>query len=164
MAIAYVALGSNLGDRAEHLRYARRLIGELPGTRLTGCSRVYETEPVGPVDQGPFLNAAVELATTLEPMDLLNELQAIENRCGRVRKERWGPRTMDLDLLLYDQLAMKTERLTLPHPHMHERAFVLQPMCDIAPGITLPQLDITLAELLSGLPKSGIDPVAITDW
>ena len=128
------------------------------------CSRIYQTEPVGPIDQRPFLNAAVELETTLEPSALLDGLQAIESRCGRVRKERWGPRTIDLDLLLYDQLTMKTDQLILPHPYMHERAFVLQPMCDIAPGITLPQLDMTLAELLSGLPKSGIDPVAITDW
>lgn len=164
MSIVYVALGSNLGDRADNLRYARQLLGELPGTQLTGCSHVYETAPVGPIDQRPFLNAAVELNTSLAPIELLDHLQAIEDRCGRVRKERWGPRTIDLDMLLYDDLQMNKDRLILPHPYMHERAFVLKPLADVAPELRLNRFGRTVQELLAAVGEQGVERVVIANW
>lgn len=133
--MAYVSLGSNQGDREGWLRAAASALARLPSTRLTRISSLYETRPWGLVDQPDFLNLAACLLTSLEPLELLRQTQAIEAQLGRVRTVRWGPRTVDIDLLVYDQLQMATPELTLPHPRMLERAFVLVPLSEIAPDL-----------------------------
>ncbi|MDO3412879.1 2-amino-4-hydroxy-6-hydroxymethyldihydropteridine diphosphokinase [Saccharibacillus sp. CPCC 101409] len=130
---AYIALGANLGRREETLREALRLLNEHTEIEVLRASDVYETDPVGYADQPAFLNMAAAVATSLKPQALLGVLQEIENRLGRVRDIRFGPRTADLDLLWMDGLAISTEELTLPHPRMHERFFVLVPLDDIVP-------------------------------
>jgi 2-amino-4-hydroxy-6-hydroxymethyldihydropteridine diphosphokinase len=130
---AYVALGANLGERDTSLREALRRLASVPGLELLRISGVYETDPVGYADQPAFLNMAAAVATDLPPAALLRKLLAIEKDMGRVRDIRWGPRTIDLDLLLYEGVSMDTEELTLPHPRMGERAFVLVPLRDIWP-------------------------------
>jgi 2-amino-4-hydroxy-6-hydroxymethyldihydropteridine diphosphokinase len=132
---AYLALGSNLGDRAGNLQGAVDGLAGAPGTRLVAVSRVYETEPVGGPDQGAYLNAVVEVATDLDPHALLAVGQQLERAAQRVRTERWGPRTLDVDVLLYDDIEIDTEELVVPHPRMWERAFVLVPLRDIAPDL-----------------------------
>lgn len=149
---AYIALGSNLGDRELNLLRAVGEIGRLPDSRVTALSPFYETSPVGVSDQRLFLNAVLRLCTGLSPHDLLSRLQHIENVVfARTRTLRWGPRTMDLDLLLYGDVVMDDEVLTVPHPRMAERRFVLRPLCDIAPDLVHPVLGKTMAELLAGL-------------
>lgn len=128
---AYVALGSNLGNREQTLRQAVELLSDRAGIQVERVSDIYETDPVGYTDQPAFLNMAVAVRTSLEPDDLLSELLDIEQQLGRVRDIRWGPRTVDLDLLLYEQVSMDTQRLTLPHPRMMERAFVMVPLGDV---------------------------------
>jgi 2-amino-4-hydroxy-6-hydroxymethyldihydropteridine diphosphokinase len=130
---AYVALGANLGDREASLREALRKMAALPGVQVLRISAVYETEPVGYTDQPAFLNMAAALAADIPPEPLLSHLLKIENDMGRVRTLRWGPRTIDLDLLLYEDVVMNTDDLTLPHPRMEERAFVLVPLREIWP-------------------------------
>jgi 2-amino-4-hydroxy-6-hydroxymethyldihydropteridine diphosphokinase len=134
---AYVALGSNLGDRAAHVAAAVTALGALPGTRLIAVSATYETAPVGPAGQQNYFNAVAALATSLAPLTLLDHLLAIEQARGRVRRERWGPRTLDLDLLLHGGTVLDDPRLTLPHPRLLERAFVLAPLADVAPDLVL---------------------------
>ncbi len=151
---AFVALGSNLGDRRAHLEAAFVALGALPGTRLIARSALFETPPLGPAGQQDYLNAAAALATTLAPEPLLDALLAIEIARGRVRRERWGPRTLDLDLLLHGDTALKTPRLTLPHPAMLGRAFVLAPLADIAPGLVV--AGRTISQHLALLDQSGI--------
>ena len=136
---AYVALGANLGDAASALREALARIGQIPGVRLAGASGLYRTEPIE--SSGPdYLNAVVRVQTSLSARELLHALQAIENRLGRVRPAGVvnAPRTMDLDLLLYDDLVCSDEELVVPHPRMHLRAFVLVPLLQIAPDIEIP--------------------------
>ena len=128
MTIAYLALGSNEGDRRGNLR---RGIASLPGVRR--LSGVYETAPVGGPAQGPYLNCVVEIDTGLGPHDLLAECQRVEHEAGRVRSVRWGPRTLDVDILLFDDLAIDEPGLVIPHPRMAERRFVLEPLADLAP-------------------------------
>jgi len=133
--VAYLSLGSNLGDRAAMLRRAVDAVAALPGTSVERLSDVYETRPWGPVPQPDFLNLAAAISTTLGPEELLRGLQAIEAALGRVRTVRWGPRTIDVDILLYGDIHMATPELTLPHPRMLERAFVLVPLAEIAPDL-----------------------------
>lgn len=130
-AEAYVALGSNIGDREKLLQSALDLIGGYPGIKLERVSAVYQTDPVGYTDQPPFLNMVAAVRTSLEPILLLRALLALEQQLGRTREIRFGPRTIDLDLLLYGQVSMDQEELTLPHPRMLERAFVLVPLHDV---------------------------------
>lgn len=151
---AYVALGSNLGDRRAHLDAALDALATLPHTQLDAVSSVYETAPVGPAGQQDYLNAVARLATSLAPVELLDALLAIEQSRGRVRTERWGPRTLDLDLLLHDETTIREPRLTLPHPAMLGRAFVLVPLNDLAPGLILSGLSV--AEHLAQLDRSGV--------
>jgi 2-amino-4-hydroxy-6-hydroxymethyldihydropteridine diphosphokinase len=154
---AFLALGSNLGDRLEHLRAALRALEALPGTRVKNTSRIFETEPVGgPDQQGAYLNAVVQIETRLKPQELLKEVLEIERSRGRVRTTRWGPRTLDLDVLLYGTQVIHLDHLTVPHPRLHERAFVLEPLHDLAPDLEIPGLGITVAALRERVDRSGV--------
>ena len=135
---AYVALGSNLGDPVAQLRTGARALGELPGSRLVRGSSLYRSAPVGLADQPDFINAVCEIDTSLMARDLMQALLAIETANGRVRDVPGGPRTLDLDLLLYGELVCQETGLILPHPRLHERAFVLYPLAEIAPGLGIP--------------------------
>lgn len=159
MTLAYVALGSNLGDPRQQVLDAMDALANLPDTRLLQRSRLYRTPPWGVREQPPFINAAVELDTALSPHALLDALLAIEQRAGRVRGERNGPRTLDLDLLHVDGVQLDDPQLTLPHPRMAERAFVLLPLHDIAPTLRLSG-QATVAELLARLDLAGCERVA----
>jgi 2-amino-4-hydroxy-6-hydroxymethyldihydropteridine diphosphokinase len=132
-----VALGSNLGDRLETLGRAVGLLDARDGIDVVRSSSVYETEPVGP-PQPPYLNAVLELSTTLEPRDLLEACLGVEADLGRVRSERWGPRTLDVDVLTYDEREVHEPDLEIPHPRMHERAFVLVPLGELTADPMLP--------------------------
>ncbi|MDQ5910342.1 MAG: 2-amino-4-hydroxy-6-hydroxymethyldihydropteridine diphosphokinase [Pseudomonadota bacterium] len=136
---AYIGMGSNLQNPVAQVRQAFQALAGLPASRFIACSPLYRTAPVsGPPDQPDYVNAVAALDTALSPDELLTALQRIETSQGRVRTVRWGPRTLDLDLLLYDALQRDDSRLTLPHPRLHERAFVLYPLYDIAPDLTIP--------------------------
>ena len=148
-AIAYVALGSNLGDREAHLRAALAALRDRPEIEVAAVSRVYQTAPVGPPPQGPYLNAVVSLRTTLSPRALLGLLLEIEAGRDRQREggDRWSARTLDLDLLFYGSLTLDEPGLRVPHPRLHERSFVLEPLRDVAPGLVHPRLGKTVEEL-----------------
>ena len=135
---AYIGLGANLGDPQRTLRSALRGLDDVPGTRCLRSSRFYLNPPLGPQNQNYYTNAVAELETGLDPMQLLAWLQDLERRHGRVRGRRWGPRTLDLDLLLAGGLKRRTVRLTLPHPRLHQRAFVLYPLAELAPQLAIP--------------------------
>jgi 2-amino-4-hydroxy-6-hydroxymethyldihydropteridine diphosphokinase len=157
---AYVGLGSNLGDRAAHLLLGLSALSRLPKTHLLRLSPVYETDPVGP-PQPPYLNMVAELETELSPTGLLAEMLRIEKALGRERRERWGPRTLDLDLLLYGDLVLEEEGLSVPHPRLHERAFVLVPLLDLLPEGRHPLLGQSFAELLASLDASSVRPLVL---
>ena len=135
MSRAYLALGSNLGERRAHLQFAVDELAGAPGVDVLDVSRVYETDPVGGPAQGAYLNAVVSIDTRLDPYALLGLAQRIEQDARRVRAERWGPRTLDVDLLLYDDVVSTDPELTLPHPRLWERGFVLAPLRDVAPDL-----------------------------
>ena len=165
--VAHVALGANLGDRLATFRDAVRQLDRVDGIAVSALSRLYETAPVGgPLGQGPYFNAAVALRTGLAPEHLLDELQAIEAMHQRARTVAWGPRTLDLDLLLYGDSVIATPRLTVPHAMMRGRRFVLRPLADIAPGAVDPVTGDTVSTLLAALPPGDIEDVkAISrDW
>ena len=139
MTVSYIALGSNLQHPEQQLNLAAMSLDRLPNSRIERLSSIYRSDPVGPGEQADYLNAVICLATTLSPTELLTSLQRIEQDQGRERGERWGPRTLDLDLLLYGDLDIATEKLTIPHPRMHERDFVLYPLHEISDTrMTLP--------------------------
>jgi 2-amino-4-hydroxy-6-hydroxymethyldihydropteridine diphosphokinase len=148
MSFCLLALGSNLGDRAATLRAALAALKQLPRTWLVARSRWHETAPAGgPAGQGPFLNGAALLATGLEPLELLGELQRIEHQLGRRRDQRWGARTLDLDLLLVDRLTLRSAALELPHPRMAVRRFVLAPAAEAAPWLVHAESGWVVADL-----------------
>jgi len=152
----YLSLGSNLGDRRANLRNA---IGKLLNFgKLLAVSSFFETEPVEFLEQPWFLNCAVAIQTELKAEDLLKEVMAIEREMGRQRTQPKGPRTIDIDILLFGKAVLRTQQLTLPHPAMHERRFVLEPLAEIAPEVQHPVLKKTVRELLRRVPKDG--PVA----
>ncbi|MFD0698938.1 2-amino-4-hydroxy-6-hydroxymethyldihydropteridine diphosphokinase [Paenibacillus sp. GCM10027628] len=128
---AYVALGSNIDDRELYLQQAIVALNEHAGIKVTAQSSIFETDPVGYVDQSAFLNMVIEISTTLPADELLTTMLAIEQRLGRTRDLRWGPRTIDLDMLLYGEERLSTPDLIIPHPRMHERAFVLVPLAEV---------------------------------
>ncbi|OPL11048.1 MAG: hypothetical protein AVO34_02825 [Firmicutes bacterium ML8_F2] len=146
---AYIGLGSNLGTRLSNLRQSLTLLSQVPAIKIKEVSPVYETEPVGGPAQGYYLNACASLLTTLPPETLMRAMLDVENRIGRIRIERWGPRTIDLDLLVYEDEVINTPLLNLPHPRLCERCFVLIPLADIAPNLTIPGLSINIRKLLS---------------
>ena len=163
MATAYIGLGSNLGDRMTMLRTAIQRLETLGG--IAGVSSLYETEPVGYLAQPSFLNAVVALDTAQAPADLLGALLGIERDLGRVRSFPNAPRTLDLDLLLVDDVILDTPELSLPHPRLHERAFVLVPLAEIAPELVLPGTGKTMQELLRTLPdQGGVEVSAAAGW
>lgn len=159
--LASIALGSNLssdqGDRSSHIQYAVQAIAALPSTRLIAVSDMFETDPVGPAEQGRYFNAALVIETLLAPSVLLARLLEIEQARGRdrSREQRWGPRTLDLDILLYGDNVIDLPSLTIPHPRMHERRFVLEPLAQIAPDAVLPTFGRTVRDLRDSLRGHG---------
>ena len=156
-----LGLGSNLGGRREFIERAVRLIDEIEGVELKSLSSLIETEPVGGPPQGRYLNGAAELETALEPRDLLSRLQEVETELGRVRKVLNGPRNIDLDILLFGDLVVEAGDLVLPHPRMCDRAFVLEPLNEIAPGRVHPVKRKSVEELLEEL-RSAVARVSAT--
>ena len=156
---AYVGLGANLQDPAAQVRRALEELGSISRSRLLDRSPLYRSPPLGPADQPDYVNAVAALETELDPLDLLAELRAIERRHGRQRDgSRWGARTLDLDLLLYGDRILDTPELTLPHPGLHERAFVLYPLFDVAPELQVPGRG-GVRELRQGLGDVRIEPL-----
>ena len=153
MAI-FIGLGSNIGNREGNLRMALRYLEPL--ARAVNVSSIYESSPVGVEDQPNFYNCVAEIVTGLQPEALMRHLKNIEYEIGRRPGPRWGPRPIDLDLLLYDDVVMETDLLTLPHPRMHERAFVLTPLAELAAGVRHPALDGSVGELAKRAGTDGI--------
>jgi 2-amino-4-hydroxy-6-hydroxymethyldihydropteridine diphosphokinase len=162
VSTVYIGLGSNLGDREANLRDALRALWRMG--RVESVSSLYETEPVGP-SQPPFLNAACRFETGLEPRPLLRFLQGLEHELGRrPGGERWGPRPIDLDILLYEDRLVDEEGLVVPHARLAERAFVLVPLVEIAAGVKHPELGKTVAQLLKAAGEQGVRRVAGAGW
>lgn len=157
-AIAFIGLGSNIADPLEQVRQALKELESIPGTRVTAHSSLYRTSPVGFLEQPEFINAAASVQTTLEPRALLAALLAIENRHGRKRAVRNAPRTLDLDLLLYGEQVLDQDGLTVPHPRLHERAFVLAPLAEIAPEAMVPGRG-KVRELLARVDRNGVSRI-----
>lgn len=157
-ALCHIALGANLGDRVSALREAARRIDALPGTSIVARSAIYETPPWGKTDQAAFANAVIAIRTGIEPEALLESCLAIETAMGRLRRERWGPRLIDIDLLTHDDTSMTTDRLTLPHPAIAERAFVLVPLLEIAPEFRIGAAQAQ--SILDRIDQTGIVPIA----
>jgi len=155
MACVFIGIGSNEGNRLAHISQAIKALGAVDGVHVVQMATIIETNPVGGPPQGPYLNTVVELETALTPLELLNALKAIERRFGRAPSSvRWGPRPIDLDILLYDDQVLETPTLIIPHPRMHERQFVLEPLVQIAPDIVHPLLKQPISELLKALNSS----------
>ncbi|MBE8908373.1 2-amino-4-hydroxy-6-hydroxymethyldihydropteridine diphosphokinase [Enterobacter asburiae] len=151
MTLAYIAIGSNLASPLEQVNAAVQALGEIPQSRIVAVSSFYRTPPLGPQDQPDYLNAAVVLETALSAETLLDNTQRIELQQGRVRKEeRWGPRTLDLDIMLFGHENINTERLTVPHYDMKNRGFMLWPLFEVAPDLLFPD-GISLKSILDGL-------------
>ena len=146
-AIVYLGLGTNLGERQENLRKALRMLQDGNGLRLLRCSQVYETEPWGGIEQPSFLNCVAEGATTLDPEALLTLCKGVEERVGRVPGVRWGPRLIDVDILLYGREVVDLPHLEIPHPRLHLRAFALVPLAELCPEAVHPVLKRSIAEL-----------------
>ena len=149
MAIVYLALGGNLGDREKNLREALERLAAF--VRIERVSSIYETEPVGVREQPWFLNQVITGTTTLAPVDLLRRIKRIEIDMGRSEGIRFGPRPIDIDILFYDRLIQLSPALTIPHPRLHERAFVLEPLVEIAPNLVHPRLRVRVRDLLARL-------------
>ena len=161
MISAFVALGANLGDPRAQIERAVAALSQLPNSRLIACSPLYGSIPMGPSDQPDYVNGVAWLETDLTAHELLDQTQRIELAHGRVRKaERWGPRTLDLDLLLFGNQQLEDSRLTIPHYGMKERAFVLVPLFDLAPDLQLP-CGSWLRDLVASCDRSGLVPLAV---
>ncbi len=154
--IAFIGIGSNLRDPAVQCRDAFRRIGAIPEIRLLRRSSLYRTEPVGPEDQPWFINAVAEIRTDLPPGELFEALKEIERKMGRKDGPRWGPRVIDLDLLLYGQKVVAEEGLVIPHPELHRRRFVLEPLCELASYLIHPAFGVSVRGLLDRLTAPGL--------
>lgn len=150
-----IGLGSNLNSPPRQIKAAIKAISKLPATRLICCAPWYRSRAIGPGSQPPYINTVISIDTTLPPRALLQALQGIEKKQGRKRIVHWGPRTLDLDILLYGRRTMQTRRLHIPHPRLAQRNFVLYPLADIAPELILPN-GTTLSKLLANCPPEGI--------
>lgn len=155
MYSVFIGLGSNLGERIRYLNAAAAEIRRLPGTKVVWYSSVYETDPYGVKDQPKFLNAVGEIETELPPVDLLKELKRIEQAAGRKEREHWGPREIDLDIILYDGFVFSDETVTVPHRDLERRKFVLLPLREIAPDLVHPISGMTVEELARQCPDEG---------
>ncbi len=151
----FIGLGSNVGERHRYLQRAAEALGRVEGLRVVWFSSVYETDPYGKTDQAKFLNAVCEAETSLAPADLLPRLRGIEDELGRQRREHWGPREIDLDILLYDGLAVQQEGVQVPHPELEKRKFVLIPLREIAPELVHPVSGLTMEQLASACGDGG---------
>ena len=160
MVRCYIGLGSNLEEPRQQVLQALEELAQLPASKLVDASSLYRSDPVGPPGQPDYINAVACLETTLEAHALLDQLQAIEQAHDRVRKIHWGPRTLDLDLLLYGDDTISTERLTVPHAFMTERSFVLWPLAEIAPATVLPD-GRSLEQLLSKCPMGTLQRIPV---
>ncbi|SDJ72836.1 2-amino-4-hydroxy-6-hydroxymethyldihydropteridine diphosphokinase [Salimicrobium halophilum] len=159
MQRAYIALGSNISPRKRYLQEAIRLLEENPAISVDGQSFIYETDPVGYVEQDDFLNMVIAVDTSFSPLALLDACQEVEDSLGRVRSIRWGPRTIDLDILIFEGAEMNTERLVLPHPYLYERAFVLVPLADVNRDLCVPPEGRTVDSLVEDLSKEEVAAV-----
>lgn len=157
MSICYISIGSNLGNPLAQAKQAIEALKNLENISVLAISSLYGSKPMGPQDQPDYVNGVVKISTALTPLQLLDQLQHIEQHSGRVRKdERWGPRTLDLDILLIDDLIIDEPRLTVPHYGMHCREFVLYPLFEIEPQLILPT-NVTLKHLVENCPRNGLD-------
>ena len=163
MNTAYIGIGSNLGDRHQNCLTALDMIKKISECKLTGNSDLYVTEPVGVTDQERYVNGVASVSTQLSAHDLLRKLLAIEQDMGRVRRKRWESRIIDLDLLLYGRELIHEKHLTVPHPLMHVRRFVLVPLVQLEPNLRHPSLGLTMSELLAQLPEDGQEVGSIED-
>lgn len=151
MPICYLALGSNLGNKEKNIKLGFKKIQNLPNTQLLKTASIYETLPIGPGKQPKYLNTATKIRTELEPLELLLKLKEIEKDLGRKKRKHWGPRIIDIDILFYDNRVINTDSLIIPHPLLHRRKFVLEPLVEIEPEFKHPELEKTVSELLSDL-------------
>ena len=156
MTTVYIGLGSNMELPRQHITTAIEALGKIQSTQTVNVSSLYKSKPVGPQNQDDYVNAVAELETELTPLDLLDNLQAIENEHGRVRKERWGPRTLDLDILMFGDEVIQNDRLTIPHPEMVNRSFVLVPLAEIKPDCLIPEKGL-LNDLLTNIDRDGLE-------
>ena len=157
MARVFIGLGSNEGERLERISQAMHTLASVSGIRMIQVAMISETEPMGGPPQGPYLNTVAEIETTLRPRELLDVLQEIERRLGRQPSaQRWAPRPIDLDILLYDDLVIQEPDLVIPHPRMHERRFVLEPLAQLAPDLVHPILGQTIASLLAQIDQPSV--------
>jgi 2-amino-4-hydroxy-6-hydroxymethyldihydropteridine diphosphokinase len=154
----FIGLGSNLENPLEQIKTAIKDMKAMIDTELVACSSLYKSPPMGPQDQPDYINAAIELETTLTPHSLLDELQKIEQQHGRVRKRHWGERTLDLDVLVYGEQVIKDERLTVPHPGIAERAFVVYPLAELDSNLVIPGFG-NIAQLVEACPRDGLQQV-----
>jgi 2-amino-4-hydroxy-6-hydroxymethyldihydropteridine diphosphokinase len=162
VTIAYLGLGSNIGDRISNLQDTLRLIGELDEARISKVSSVYETEPVGYIDQPSFLNCVIEIDTGLSPKELLKQTNEIEIKLKRTRSIRWGPRTIDIDILVFDETEVDEPDLEIPHPRICERAFVIEPLLELSPDIEIKGLG-KLEECKKNVADQKIKKLAAAD-
>jgi 2-amino-4-hydroxy-6-hydroxymethyldihydropteridine diphosphokinase len=156
--LAYIGLGSNLENPLQQIKTAIDDLQSLADINIVSVSSLYQSPPMGPADQPDYINAVLALETSLNPHQLLDALQSVEQLHGRVRKRHWGERTLDLDILLYGDQILDDERLKIPHPGMHERAFVLYPLAEIAPDIEIPGIG-TLQKILPSCPQGDLQQV-----
>jgi len=159
MPIVYIALGTNLEPRAAHLEKALELFRSLPDLEVKRVSSIYESKPVGYLDQPDFLNLVFEAETDLLPLELLDSCQSIEQELGRVRTIRFGPRTLDVDIVLYGAERIEEDRLTVPHPRMQERSFVLLPLQELNPEFVVPEWNKTINALVTELPPKDLEEI-----
>lgn len=151
--IAYIGIGSNLGDKLFNCRYAIKKISQLPRCQVARCSAVFKTEPEGVTGQDWYANCVAQVRVTQSPSQLLKGLRGIESDMGRVRRKRWEARIIDLDILLFGQEVIESDNLIIPHPLLHKRRFVLEPLSLLAPDLMHPVLKLTISQLLNKLPK-----------